>query len=154
MDDYERRMYERTKVFVCRDWTPLLDYFGVSASYEAPETTPEETVRLYYEGAKAETERTCQEIKRSTIARQECIRVQGTRCAVCGFESEETYGAPGIIHIHHLHPLPDGTERGTNPETDLVSVCPNCHAFVHSKAGNDPYTIEEVRLMLKPQRHQ
>lgn len=49
--------------------------------------------------------------------------------------------------MHHLRPLSDGIERETDPAKDLVPVCPNCHALIHSK---DPcYTVDEARALIR-----
>lgn len=72
--------------------------------------------------------------KRSLAARQKCIDLKGCFCCVCGFNFEETYGAIGqdFIHIHHINQLSEiSGEYMANPETDLVPVCPNCHAMIH-----------------------
>ena len=46
----------------------------------------------------------------------------------------EVYGAvgAGYIHVHHVTPLSEVTgEREIDPVTDLIPVCPNCHAMLH-----------------------
>ena len=57
------------------------------------------------------------------------------------------YGDAGNqkIVIHHLIQIADG-ERVTDPTTDLVPVCDNCHAIIHKK--RPMYTIEEVRKII------
>ncbi|HEX9840255.1 MAG TPA: HNH endonuclease [Anaerolineales bacterium] len=50
----------------------------------------------------------------------------------------------GIIHVHHLIPLSE--IKGTydlDPIKDLVPVCPNCHAIIHST--QPPLTIEQLK---------
>lgn len=48
------------------------------------------------------------EYERNSEARRQCLAHYGIRCAVCGFDFEEVYGAigKGFIHVHHL--IPDG----------------------------------------------
>jgi hypothetical protein len=103
----------------------------------------------YIEGAI--TPITINSYERSPKARSKCLSIHGFRCIVCGFDFEATYGkqGKGIIHVHHLKELSSiGRGYKVNPETDLVPICPNCHAVVHSR--RDPaYTVEEMRAMLK-----
>jgi 5-methylcytosine-specific restriction protein A len=52
----------------------------------------------------------------------------------------------GYIHVHHIVPLSAIKESYVvDPVTDLVPVCPNCHAIIHRKMP--PYLIEEVRAL-------
>jgi predicted HNH restriction endonuclease len=55
----------------------------------------------------------------------------------------------GFIHIHHLIPL-SGIKQDyrLNPETDLIPVCPNCHAMLHRR--DPPFTPEELKARLRP----
>ena len=87
--------------------------------------------------------------ERSRKAREACKRIHGSSCAACGFDFGSTYGSGfrGYIHVHHLRPLSDIDEQyEVNPESDLVPVCPNCHAVIHSE--NPPLSIEAVRKLL------
>jgi 5-methylcytosine-specific restriction protein A len=86
----------------------------------------------YVEGARKTVRVNAYE--RNAKARKACISHFGTRCVVCRFDFESTYGklGAGFIHIHHLNPLAlaDG-EYELNPIEDLRPVCPNCHAMLH-----------------------
>ena len=87
--------------------------------------------------------------ERSREARNACIAAKGCRCAVCGFDFEQTYGeiGQGFIHVHHLVPISNiGKAYRLNPLTDLVPVCPNCHNMLHRK--EPPYTVEELQHCL------
>ena len=87
--------------------------------------------------------------ERSRHARDICIEHYGSRCFVCGFDFEKTYGPIGKdkIHIHHLIPLfKIKKEYKVDPIRDLRPVCPNCHLIIHSK--KEPFTIEEVKEMI------
>lgn len=90
--------------------------------------------------------------ERDREAREECIKVHGCRCAVCGFDFEEAYGPMGhhFIHVHHIVPISSiGKEYKINPVTDLIPVCPNCHAMLHSKPGkHNAYKPEELKDMI------
>ena len=74
--------------------------------------------------------------ERNPAARKKCIEIHGLNCAVCNINFEEVYGVigKGFIHVHHVKPLSEiDTNYNVNPETDLVPVCPNCHAMLHRK---------------------
>jgi predicted HNH restriction endonuclease len=65
----------------------------------------------------------------------------------------EKYGEAmrGFIHVHHLAPLSSrGAAHDVNPETDLIPVCPNCHAFLHH--CDPPLLPEHARTLLNPRR--
>ncbi|MDK2050881.1 HNH endonuclease [Aliarcobacter butzleri] len=89
--------------------------------------------------------------ERNEKARQECLNIHGYNCKVCDLSFEEMYGDIGkdYIHVHHLYPMYLGSKRDTNPKNDLVPVCPNCHVMLHKKKGLEPYTIEELRKLIK-----
>jgi len=85
--------------------------------------------------------------ERNANAIKEAKRIHGYKCCVCGFDFFNMYGDAGNqkIVIHHLIQIADG-ERVTDPTTDLVPVCDNCHAIIHKK--RPMYTIEEVRKII------
>ena len=94
------------------------------------EVDPSETL---VEGAKRTI--TVNSYERSTAARQKCLDAHGYKCVICGFDFEERYGLIGknYIHVHHVVPVSEvGSEYEINPEEDLVPICPNCHAMIHS----------------------
>jgi len=55
----------------------------------------------------------------------------------------------GLIEVHHIVPLSQ-IKKGykVDPIHDLVPVCPNCHAALHSKKDG-VYSVEELRLKLR-----
>ena len=84
--------------------------------------------------------------ERDNKARQRCIEKHGSICAVCGFDFAATYGdgMRGFIHVHHVKPLCEIRDNyEVNPTTDLIPVCPNCHAVIHSR--RPPLTPDAVR---------
>ena len=87
--------------------------------------------------------------ERNPAARKKSIDKHGYNCKVCGMSFEKTYGkiGKGFIHIHHIKPLAgiDG-EYELNPIKDLVPVCPNCHAMLHTY--NPPLSVEELKKIL------
>jgi len=89
--------------------------------------------------------------ERNAKARAICLSRWGSCCAVCGFNFGDKYGEPfrGLIHVHHLTPVSSRPERYTlKPSRDLRPVCPNCHAALHHRK-NPPYTINEMKAMLR-----
>ncbi len=103
---------------------------------------------VYYEGAVRQIKVDAYE--RNTQARNECIKLHGAQCCVCGFDFGKVYGeiGEGYIHIHHLRPLADIREQYTvDPVTDLQPICPNCHAMLHRR--KPPYSIEEMKDILE-----
>jgi len=56
--------------------------------------------------------------------------------------------ADGYIHVHHIVPIASvGKQYKLNPLTDLVPVCPNCHAMLHH-GMKEPQTVAELRRIL------
>jgi 5-methylcytosine-specific restriction protein A len=84
--------------------------------------------------------------ERSRINRAACIEIQGTSCVVCSFDFGTAYGpiGEGFIHVHHVVPV-STIGRGVivDPGKDLVPVCPNCHAMLHT--SRPPLLPDELR---------
>jgi 5-methylcytosine-specific restriction enzyme A len=102
----------------------------------------------YPEGAK--TAITINAFERNSEARRACIRYHGVNCAACGFNFKKSYGNLGkdFIHVHHIVPIGAvGTEYSVDPIKDLIPVCPNCHAMIHSVSPI--LTVEKLRDILK-----
>lgn len=90
--------------------------------------------------------------ERNPIARKACIQHYGAICQICQFDFMDTYGdaMDGYIHVHHLNPLSEiGKTYKVDPIKDLIPVCPNCHAVIHSNWNRPTYSIEEVKTMLR-----
>lgn len=88
--------------------------------------------------------------ERNREARLLCIKHYGAKCAVCGFDFGKVYGDDfeGMIEVHHKMPLCEINEDYiVDPINDLIPVCPNCHAVLHSKKDGF-YTIEELKKLL------
>lgn len=90
--------------------------------------------------------------ERDPNARKACLAHHKAICKVCGFDFERVYGKIGkdFIHVHHLVPMNMRVSEKPytlDPMNDLVPVCPNCHAMLHKQ--NPPYTIEELRAIIK-----
>ncbi|WAG17429.1 HNH endonuclease [Aeromonas hydrophila] len=74
--------------------------------------------------------------ERNPNARSICIEHHGNKCWTCGFDFEKKYGdlGKGFIHVHHITPLSQiGHSYKLDPVSDLLPLCPNCHAMVHRK---------------------
>ena len=114
------------------------------------DTLPEEVVDpdLYSEGAtKAISVNT---FERSAEARNKCLEHHGYKCAVCEFDFESVYGSLGkaYIHVHHIVPISEiRAEYKLSPISDLVPVCPNCHAMIHRTTP--VLTIEELKTHMR-----
>jgi hypothetical protein len=125
----------------------IMELIQLKSSTVIPEEIPAEQVGKFSEGSKKEI--TVNAYERNPKARQECIRIHGSKCVVCGFDFGQTYGEEfiGKIHVHHKKPLAEiDDEYEVDPVEDLVPVCPNCHMILHSK--KEVYTIEEVKEFL------
>ena len=88
--------------------------------------------------------------ERNPLNRKLCLAAKGYDCIVCGMNFEKKYGNIGYhyIHVHHVIPVSNlGSGYVINPLTDLVPVCPNCHAMLHKK--NPPILPDELRQQIQ-----
>jgi len=72
--------------------------------------------------------------ERDPALRAACLAYHGSNCHICGFRFEEIYGDLGrdFCHIHHITPLSEvAGERSIDVKTDMIPLCPNCHAMIH-----------------------
>ncbi|WP_219326062.1 HNH endonuclease [Aeromonas dhakensis] len=102
---------------------------------------------IFTEGSKKQV--TVNFYERCLKARKACLDKHGYRCKVCNFSFLEVYGEIGkdFIHVHHIKPLAGISEKYLiKPTKDLVPVCPNCHAMLHTKSP--PLSIDELKLIL------
>ena len=101
----------------------------------------------YTEGSSNQV--TLTKYERNPYARKVCIEHFGYSCSVCGFNFEEVYGVLGkdFIHVHHITPIAKVKgEYPIDPLSDLVPVCPNCHAMLHRQKDGIP--LEELKSLL------
>ncbi len=132
------------------DW--YIEYLNSSQPTETP-SLPCQTrhVRLAtpeMEGKHIKKERTF--IQRNHEARKKCIEHFGCKCAACGLVMSNTYGeiGEGFIEVHHLNPIHLFDDAHTvNYLTDLIPMCPNCHAMIHKL--EDPGDIDVLRHLIK-----
>lgn len=100
--------------------------------------------KTYFEGKSKEVSLTL--FERNPAARKKSLEYHGFSCKICGFNFEESFGevGRGFIHVHHINPISTrAQEYEINPIEDLIPVCPNCHAMIHSKIP--AYSIEEIK---------
>lgn len=89
--------------------------------------------------------------ERDPRLRLQAIAIHGLTCCVCGFDFESAYGeyAKGYIHVHHTQPISEyEAPRVVNPETDLITLCANCHAVVHRRR-TATLSIDELRSIVR-----
>lgn len=87
--------------------------------------------------------------ERDPKLREECLRLRGYDCAACGINLGDIYGelGEGFIHVHHILPLHQSKKRETNPSTDLIPLCPNCHCIIHR--GGRMLSVEALKDAIK-----
>jgi 5-methylcytosine-specific restriction protein A len=92
-------------------------------------------------------------IERNAALRAKALEVHGLDCMACGLNFHKTYGkwGEGFAEVHHLKPLhlASGAKVTTDPTSDLLVLCSNCHRMVHRKA-NLALTLEELQEKLRP----
>ncbi|MCX6971642.1 MAG: HNH endonuclease [Verrucomicrobia bacterium] len=142
IDGFIPELTEKTLSKVGNSW--------YASSGAATNSLPEEITHpeKYAEGAKKTV--TINAYERSPKARAACIAHHGVTCMTCGFNFEQAYGTlgEGFIHVHHIIPIGKiAVEYEVNPVTDLVPVCPNCHAMIHR--AEPPLTIQQLREHLE-----
>ena len=103
------------------------------------------------EGAKKNV--TVNAYERNPMARSKCIEHYGCACNICGIDFGEAYGefAKGFIHVHHIVPIHEiGEEYVVDPIKDLIPVCPNCHAMLHTRLEDGSYlSPDKLRYLIK-----
>ncbi len=86
--------------------------------------------------------------ERNQTARLLCIKHYGCHCAICGFDFEKVYGdrGRGFIHVHHIDPISSTVGEYTiNPIKDLIPLCPNCHAMIHTSPQT---SVDELKKII------
>ena len=105
-------------------------------------------IESYMEGRSKEITQTRYE--RNPQARKTCLNHHGFSCQICAFNFEKSFGeiGKGFIHVHHINAIAGiGKEYEIDPKNDLIPVCPNCHAMLHSK--RPAFSIVEIKEILK-----
>jgi len=136
-DDYEA-ILEHANLVTGKPQEQSHDYDEDAFSFESA-----------YEGSKSSYFGTRYE--RRADLRKQAIAIHGLSCNACGFNFEQVYGehAKGLIHVHHVLPISIfGGEKIVNPETDLITLCANCHAVVHRRREM-ALSIEQLKDLLR-----
>lgn len=140
IEDFERKLNKRYLRKENGIW-----YADFTESYFPNEIPSAET---YIEGAK--TQVIVNSYERDPQARQACIDHHGTSCKCCGFNFEKFYGeyGKGFIHVHHIKPIHTlGDNYNVDPISDLIPLCPNCHAMIHR--GSKVLTLDTLKEIIK-----
>lgn len=123
-------------------------YYNVLSESNTSRTI-ENGINAYWEGEVEQVTLTTHE--RNINAHNKCIQSKGTKCSVCGFGFEKTYGelGKGFIHTHHVTPISNRDGRyEIEVENDLFPRCPNCHAMPHRKKDST-LSIEELKQIIQ-----
>ena len=124
---------------------PRAEDFAVDGTNFFPDELPEGG--RYIEGLAQEV--LVNRYERSRDARRACLARYGCICQVCDLDFSERYGTlgAGFIHVHHRVPIASiGATYRIDPVTDLVPVCPNCHAMLHRH--EPPLDVEQLRAFI------
>lgn len=117
-------------------WGLILSFSGVFELEELPEEGKMHTVQTT-------------KYERNSVYRKLCIEHYGCTCQICGENLFNKYGeiAKGFIEVHHIEPVSEYAQpKVISPISDLLPVCPNCHAMLHRK--KPAYLPLEVKAML------
>lgn len=107
----------------------------------------------------AEGERSRREaafFKRNPRLRAEAIATYGYKCRGCLKTLSEIYGriGEGYIEIHHLNPLGERSESGSEvvntTVADVIPLCANCHRMVHRR--RPALTLDELQDAMREQQ--
>lgn len=91
--------------------------------------------------------------ERNPVNRELCLAAHGYICKICGFNFEKKYGSIGhhFIHVHHIVPVSKmGDDYHVNPLTEMIPVCPNCHAMIHT--SDPPLLPDELSAIISENR--
>ncbi|MEO3736813.1 HNH endonuclease [Shewanella baltica] len=87
--------------------------------------------------------------ERDPKARTACIEKYSATCQVCDFNFETKYGeiGKGFINVHHKVDIAIiGKSYQVDPVNDLIPVCPNCHAMLHTE--KPAMDIEKLKQLI------
>jgi 5-methylcytosine-specific restriction protein A len=130
----------------------LAELLETEYSYDSVPDYPDEVISEFWEGQRQET--SVNRYERDPEARAACLRYYGSySCQICGFDFENAYGSIGkkYIHVHHLQSLAALGKNGRvsiDPKKDMLPVCPNCHAMLHTRKP-EPWAPEDIKNILR-----
>lgn len=130
--------------WVSRLSAAVLALLPLEANEALDQTNPTETVAGLPEGAKLTVE--VNRYERDRRNRAAALAIHGHVCKACDMNMGHQYGvvASGLIEVHHTTPVSQlGQNYIIDPRTDLVPLCPNCHAVAHRRSP--PYSVAELR---------
>ena len=113
-----------------------------------PAELDDDQFESFVEGSK--TLRYVTTYERHPQLRKQALAIHGLTCQGCDLDMEKRYGAyaQGLIHVHHVVPVSSyELPRSIDPSTDLVPVCPNCHAVIHRRKAQT-LSVSDVRALL------
>jgi hypothetical protein len=134
------------RINVPKGVSSLNGYKRVIHDIQLPEELPDGIE--YHEGAVQQIK--VNRYERDKKARDACLSHYGYVCQVCLVKLSDLYGAiaENLIHVHHVKPMSEiGEAYIVNPISDLIPVCPNCHAIIHLK--KPPYSLQEVSAIFQ-----
>lgn len=87
--------------------------------------------------------------ERNPLNRELCLQANGYTCKICGFDFKKKYGSigEGFIHVHHIEQLSLTGAHVIDPVHDLIPVCPNCHAMLHTR--KPPLLPDELKEIIR-----
>lgn len=88
--------------------------------------------------------------KTPSSLRDEVLERDGHTCRGCGAEGPGA-GGTATLHVHHADPDPDDGDR--HAPSNLVTLCADCHAWLHKRPDGDdvPFEIADAdREVLRP----
>jgi len=132
---------------IIRDWTARFMSAVIALLPLERTDDGEPDVGGYPEGSLIRVE--VNRYERDRRNRSAALAIHGRSCKACGMSFEETYGsvASGFIEVHHVTPVSLlGADYVIDPRTDLVPLCPNCHAVVHRVSP--PMPVADLAALL------
>ncbi|MGN6120555.1 MAG: HNH endonuclease [Rhodanobacter sp.] len=134
--------------WVARLAAAILALLPLEADEADEQIYPDETIFGLPEGAKVSL--VVNRYERDRRNRAAALAIHGHICKACASDMGRRYGATaaGLIEVHHTTPVSRlGPGYVIDPRTDLVPLCPNCHAVAHRR--NPPYSVEELQSLLR-----
>jgi hypothetical protein len=99
------------------------------------------------EGEKFKAETTFRKRSRALIEAKKAN--SDGRCEACGFSFGERYGEIGrdCLVAHHINAIAGRSTASKKTLDDIVLLCPNCHAVIHS--SEVPISLDNLKSMLR-----